>query len=177
MEALKAIERRYSCRSYKKEQITDEALDQILKAGCSAPVATSSYDTLHISVIQNSDILKQISDGASAMASKIMGIEKDMDFGAPTMIVVSAAPGKMPGHENFNAATVLENMAIAATSLGIDNIMWGASAAVIGRSSELQHAIGIPDGYKAVLCLSLGYAVSEEPAKEHSIAINYVRED
>ena len=175
METLEAIFSRKSVRAYKGEQIPEEALDKIIKAGCAAPVATASYDSLHISVVQDAVILKQISEGASAMASKIMGVEKNMDFGAPTMIVLSAAPGKIPGHENFNAATVLENMAIAATSLGIDNIMWGASAVVIGQSPEMQKAVGIPEGYKAVLCLSLGYAVAEEPAKTHSIEINYVR--
>ena len=174
MEALEAIFNRKSVRAYTGEQIPKEALEQILKAGCAAPVATASYDSLHISVVQNADILKKISDGASAMASKIMGVEKSMDFGAPAMIVVSACPGKIPGHENFNAATVLENMSIAATSLGIDNIMWGASAAVIGQNPELGKAVGIPEGYKAVLCLSLGYAVADEPAKKHAIEINYV---
>ena len=177
MEALEAIFSRKSIRAYRPDQIPEDVLENVLKAGCAAPVATASYDSLHISVVQNKEVLKQISDGASAMASKMMGVKKNMDFGAPTMVIVSAAPGKVPGHENFNAATVLENMAIAATAHGVDNIMWGAAAAVIAHNSDLQKAIGIPDGYKAVLCLSLGYAISEEPAKAHTIKINYVRAD
>ena len=54
----------------------------------------------------------------------------------------------IPGIEYANAGCVLENMAIAATSLGIDNIIWGGA--------------------------SFGYAVTEETAKEHTISVNRI---
>lgn len=41
----------------------------------------------------------------------------DKNFGAPTMIVVSSKPAVFPGIEYANAACVIENMAIATTSL------------------------------------------------------------
>ena len=39
------------------------------------------------------------------------------------MIFISSKPAVMPGIEYASAACVLENMALAATSLGIDNII------------------------------------------------------
>ena len=175
MDAIDAILSRKSTRAYKATQVSDDTLQTILQAGCAAPVATGSYDSLHITVVQDKAILKQISSGATDMATKILGVKKDMDFGAPTMIVVSSCPSKIPGHENFNAATVLENMAIAATSLGVDNIMWGAAAAVVEQVPHIKQSLDIPQGYKALLCLSLGYALVDEPAKEHNIDINFVQ--
>lgn len=41
METLEAISLRKSVRAYKDEQISNEILDSILKAGCQAPVGSS----------------------------------------------------------------------------------------------------------------------------------------
>ena len=174
MNALEAIAKRYSCRSYKPEQISEEALEAILKAGMAAPVGSGAYDSLHITVVQDWDLLNEISDAVTKMVSKIFGRRMDKNFGAPTMIIVSAQPGRIPGMEYANAACVLENMLIAATSLGIDNIIHGGGSAVVAQSEELMQKLGIPEGYKPALCASFGYAVEETPAKNHAIAVNRV---
>ena len=174
MTALEAIAKRYSCRSYKPEQIPEEALTEILKAGMAAPVGSAAYDTLHITVIQSWELLNEISDAVSEMVSKIFGRKVDKNFGAPTMIIVSAQPGRMPGMEYANAACVLENMLIAATSLGIDNIIHGGGSAVVAQSQELMQKLAIPEGFKPALCASFGYAIQEEAPKNHTITVNRV---
>ena len=174
MTALEAIAKRYSCRSYKPEQIPEEALDAILKAGMAAPVGTAAYDTLHITVIQNWDLLNEISEAVTEMVSKIFGKRMDKNFGAPTMIIVSSKPGRMPGMEYANAACVLENMLIAATGLGIDNIIHGGGSAVVAQSEDLMRKLAIPEGFKPTLCASFGYAVQEEAPKNHTITVNRV---
>ena len=174
MNTLEAIAKRYSCRSYQPEQITEEALDTILKAGMAAPVGTGAYDSLHITVLQDWELLNTIGEAVTDMVEKMMGKRMNKNFGAPTMIVVSSKPAKMPGMEYANAACVLENMLIAAASLGIDNIIHGGGAAVIGQSEELMRKLNIPEGFKPALCASFGYAVNEEPAKVHTIAVNRI---
>lgn len=59
METLKAISLRKSVRSYKAEQISDEILETIIKAGFKAPVASNKYDSIHITVVQKTEILKK----------------------------------------------------------------------------------------------------------------------
>ena len=172
MNTLEAIAKRYSCRNYKPEQISEAALNEILKAGMAAPVGSAAYDSMHITVIQDRELLNKISDAVSEMVSKMFGRKVDKNFGAPTMIIVSAKPGMMPGMEYANAACVLENMLIAATGMGIDNIIWGGGAAVAAQSEELMKRLSIPEGFKPVLCASFGYAVNDEPAKSHTIAVN-----
>ena len=174
MNALEAIAQRYSCRSYKPEQIPEEALSEILKAGMAAPVGSAAYDTLHITVIQNWDLLNEISEAVTEMVSKIFGKRMDKNFGAPTMIIVSSKPGRMPGMEYANAACVLENMLIAATSLGIDNIIHGGGSAVVAQGEELMQKLAIPEGFKPTLCASFGYAAQEEAPKNHTIIVNRV---
>ena len=174
MNTLEAITGRYSCRAYKNEQITEEDLEKILEAGMAAPVASAAYDTLHITIVRKQDVFDQINTGVSDLIFKMMGRRMDKNFGAPTMIFISSKPAMMSGMEYANASTVLENMAIAAVSLGIDNIIWGAAAVVVAQSEKLMKELEIPEGFKPVLCLSLGYAVEKEAAKLHSISVNRV---
>ena len=174
MNAIESITARKSTRAYKTEQINDNDLERILQAGMAAPVGSGAYDTLHLTVVQNQDLFSKINVAVTDMIFKMLGKKMDKNFGAPTMIFVSSKPAMMPGLEYANAACVLENMAIAATSLGIDNIIWGGAAAAAVQNDELLKAMKIPDGYKPVLCISLGYAKETESPKKHEISVNKV---
>ena len=174
MNVIESINARKSTRSYESRQINNNALETILQAGMAAPVGSGAYDTLHITVVQNQEIFLKINTAVTDMIFKMMGKKMDKNFGAPTMIFVSSKPSVMPGLEYANVACVLENMSIAATSLGIDNIIWGGAAAAVAQNAELQKALEIPEGYKPVLCISLGYAKEEESSKKHEITINKV---
>lgn len=174
MNTLDAIAKRTSIRAYKSMQITEEALDTILKAGMAAPVASGQYDSLHMTVIQSMELLKEIGDKVTELVQKTLGKKLDKNFGAPTMIIVSAKQGHVPGIEYANAACVLENMALAATDMGIDNIIWGGAAAVVSQDDSLRGRLGIPDGFSPVLCASFGYGAVEESAKVHTISVNRI---
>lgn len=174
METLKAISLRKSVRSFKPEQISDETLNTIITAGFHAPVASNKYDTLHITVVQNSELLKQIGEATSKMIYEMMKIRKNMDFGAKTLIIISSTPATMPGIEYANAACVLENMVLAATDQKVDSIIWGGAAVTITRDTPLKKSLEIPDGFSPVLCASFGYATNIESPKEHTISLNKV---
>ncbi|BCN30272.1 nitroreductase family protein [Anaeromicropila herbilytica] len=58
MELMKAIVSRNSIRKYKPEQITEDELNLILKAGCAAPIGMGKYNYMHITVIQNPSFIK-----------------------------------------------------------------------------------------------------------------------
>ena len=174
MNTLDAITKRVSVRAYKPEQIPEEALQTILKAGMAAPVGSGAYDTLHITVIQDRELIGDIGAAVNEMVLKVLGRKMDKRFGEPTMIMISALPGHMPGIEMANAGCVLENMAIAATELGVDNIIWGGASAVAAQNEGLMKRMQIPEGYKPVLCASFGYAAEEESARQHVITVNRV---
>ena len=174
METLKSISLRKSVRSYNPEQISDEILDIIINAGFKAPVASSKYDSLHITVIQNTEIIKKIIVAAEDMALKTLNKKIDWDFGAPTLIFVSSTPAMMPGIEFANAASVLENMVLAATDQGVDSIIWGGPTLIIKQDASLKKSLGIPDEFTPVLCASFGYATDYEEPKEHTISVNRI---
>lgn len=174
MNTLEAIAKRVSVRSYKPDQIPEEDLQKILKAGMAAPVGSGAYGSLHITVIQDRKLIEDIGGAVNDMVLKMLDKKMEKRFGEPTMIMVSAQPAHMPGIEMANAGCVLENMAIAAADLGIDNIIWGGAAAVAAQNEDLMRRMQIPEGYKPVLCASFGYAVQSESAKEHTISVNRI---
>lgn len=176
MEAVQAILSRKSTRSYKDTPISEEALNTILEAGMSAPVGFGAYDSLHLTVVQDQHLFSEINKAVTDLIFKMSGRRMDKNFGAPTMIFVSSKPAVMPGLEYANAACVLENMAIAATGIGIDNIIWGGAAAAVAQSAELSEKLGIPAGFKPLLCISLGYGTENELPKKHKITVNGVNE-
>jgi len=62
-DALKAIAERRSLRKFKPGQISDAELQAILDAGLQAPSGHNDQ-TWFFAVVQNTDLIKEISDGA-----------------------------------------------------------------------------------------------------------------
>ena len=174
MNTLEAIAKRKSTRAFTSEQISEDALQAILKAGCAAPVAMAQYEALHITVVQNNGLLRKILQNAADVAFQQTGKRKNMDYGEQTMIIVSSAPPLRPGMEFVNAGCIIENMVLAATDLGIESVVLAGAPSALVLNMPLQKKLGIPEGYKPLLGASFGYGAQEFPIKEHSITINRI---
>ena len=174
MNTLEAIAKRKSTRAYKSEQISEEALKTIVKAGCAAPVAMAKYDSLHITIVQSEELIKQIFDEAQDAVFATIGIRKSLDYGAKTLIVVSSMPPHREGMNYANGGIMIENMVLAATDLGIDSCIMGAPIAALAGNKALSERVGIPSGFNPVLGVVFGYATEEASAKEHRISVNRV---
>lgn len=174
MNTIDAIMKRKSTRNFKSEQISEDVLETVLKAGMAAPIALAAYDSLHITVVQDEQLIKKIFDEAQEMVFAAIGIRKSLDYGAKTLIVVSSKPAHRAGMDYANGGIVIENMVLAATGIGVDSCIMGAPIAALAENKKLSDRIGIPDGFKPVLGVVFGYAENDEPAKEHSISVNRV---
>jgi len=84
------------------------------------------------------------------------------------MIVVPIAKTEPSGAELFDCGIVAENIAIAATSLGIDNLICGLAAfSFVGnKGTEFKQRLGFPKGYEIGIAVLLGYA-AEPGGKLH----------
>ena len=175
MNTLEAISKRKSTRSYTAVPVPEEALNAVLQAGFAAPVAMARYDSLHITVIQSEEIIRRINDMTAEMFVRRMGVKKNTDFGARTLLLVSTATEGLPPEMAYaNVGIVVENMVLAATDLGLDTVILGGAPRMIAEDEGFMKELGIPEGFKPVLGACLGYATADEPAKEHSIAVNRV---
>lgn len=155
MEFKTILNTRKSIRSYTGEKISEENLDAILEAGQASPVGMAYYDKMHLTVVEDENILKEVESGAQALYKA-----EDQPFlhGAPTYIIVSAAG---EGNLHFsNAAIVAHQMSLAAVDLGVGTChIWGATMA-LQENEELKKKLHIPEGF--VPCCGIILGVSDE---------------
>ena len=121
MDVLQAISNRRSHRSYKKEQLTEEILSAILKAGLEAPSARNRQPW-HFSVVQDDDLIQLVHDEAAKETGKVGSPRfADSDFQifyhAPTVIFIFGEKDFPWTHVDCGIA--VENMALAAEGLGV----------------------------------------------------------
>lgn len=176
MEMMKSIAMRKSTRSYKAEQISDESLNIILNAGCAAPVGMGAYNTVHLTVIQNSDLLDKIT---KATANVFGNPNMKPFYGAPTLVIVSGKPNeKAPNVEIANAACIIENMALVATDIGLGSVyLWGFLAS-FDADKELLKELNLPEGFAPVSAIALGYPtdqLTKEKELKQTITINTIK--
>jgi nitroreductase len=112
-ETVTDIKNRRSVKNYKKEQITDEELMQVLEAGMNAPSGGNKQTSVFI-VVQNREWI----DKLCALNAKIAGAPDGWDvfYGVPTVIVVAATPS---GDAIKDGSLAIGNMLNAAYALGL----------------------------------------------------------
>lgn len=155
MTAMEAVFKRKSVRSYTGEKVSDDELALILKAANASPVGMGQFDSLHLTVIHNPEVLAEIEAAAAMMFGK-----PDMHplYGAPTLILVSSRkPAPMMENVAFsNAAIMVHNMVLAAVELGVGACyIWGATAAMT-RIPELLAKLNLPEGFIPCCAVSIG---------------------
>ena len=176
MQTLETIARRKSTRDFDADKaIADEIVDTVVKAGCQAPIGAGKKDSLHLTVCNSREILDEINQ-TTAVAMKMK--PRDFFYGAPVVIFVSASQEQMaPGIEYANAACVIENMLIAATDAGVDNIFLWGGVQTLAKNKDLCDKTGVPEGFRPVSAAALGYSKSGEAQPRNisvSIETNYI---
>lgn len=175
METRQAIATRKSVRNFGKRQVSDQDLEMILKAANSAPVAHGEYHALHLTVVQDADVLDTIRETAvDCFRDPIL----DIYYGASTVIVISTSHGSIPELDMANAGTIGQTMMLAATDMGIDCCyIWGTALA-FRAEPDLADDIELPEGHQVIGSVAFGYAegpdVVASPPNPNGISVNRV---
>ena len=152
-ETVQDIINRRSVKEFKKEQVTDEELEQVLKAGMNAPSGGNKQTAVFI-VVQN----KHWIDKLCKLNAEIAGAPEGFDvfYGAPTLIVVAAKPN---GNEVKDGSLAIGNMLNAAYALGLGgrwiNRAEGMLKDELGK--ELLRTAGYEGEYVGIGNVVLGY--------------------
>ena len=175
METFKTMTCRKSVRSY-KSTLSDANLQKILMAAQAAPIGMGKYDTMHMTVIRNTDLLQELDRNAAEFFGDP---SRTPLYNAPCLVVIST-PIANPAMANVpysNAAMMAEHMCLLATDLGIGSCnIWGAIAA-LNTKPELVAKLGLPEGHVPCCAVTLGdtddtFAEREIPADR--IAVSYI---
>ena len=158
-EVIRNIKERRSIRAYKNEQITDAQLDAILEAGEYAASGMGTQSTVLVAV-QDPEIIAMM----SGLNAKVMGMDIDPFYGAPTVVIVfaDAAETATPVEDG---SLVIGNMMLAAFSEGVDSC-WVHRAKEVFETEEgkaLKAKWGLADNYVGVGNCILGYRDGELP--------------
>jgi nitroreductase len=185
MEILDAIRRRRAVRDYKPEKLPGDLLRQLVVAASWAPSAMNEQPW-HFTVVTDRDLIADFSIHAKAFMLKSMpsmprsghfqDILADPHFNifynAPALLVISAAAQGQWCVED--CAMAAENAMLAALDLGLGSCWIGFAQAWFNTEDGLK-ALGLPQDYRAVAPLIIGYPKTEmPPVARKSPAINWI---
>ena len=166
-EVIKDILERRSIRKYKDKMVEEELIDEVLKAGTYAPTGMNRQSPIIIAITN-----KEVRDKLSKLNAKIMGSNIDPFYGAPVVLVV-LADKSYPSYI-YDGSNVMENMMIAAKSLGLGTcwIHRAKEEFETEEGKEILKSLGITGDYEGIGNCILGYPEGEVEAKERKA--NYI---
>ena len=147
MSLLDVILNRRSIRRYENKEIPKDVLDKIVEAGRQAPSA-ANRQPYHFVIVTDSEIKKELKGRFSRFL-------KD----APVVIVGCANPKALLTGKwaTVDTTIALENMALAAWSLGIGSCWIGSF-----NEEKTKELLKIPEDWKVVALVTFGYP-AEQP--------------
>lgn len=164
---LETLYERRSIRKYKAEQITDEELEQVLKAGVCAPTAMNLQSPIIVAVQNREEIAYM-----SKLNADVWGFDGDPFYGAPTVLVVLAEADKKNAEKD--GSLVMGNLMNAASAIGLGSCWINRAKEVF--ESEAGKALlkkwGIEGEYIGIGNCILGYPDEERemrPRKDNYV--------
>ncbi|MCJ7638519.1 MAG: nitroreductase family protein [Euryarchaeota archaeon] len=170
---------RRSVRDYKPNDVPDEIIKELIRAGTYAPF--SPYPTRHqprrFVVIKNREMMNRLSERAKKLWLD-MGTNSDSEikrpenimkalkmpefnifYNATVLVFIFAMPHAYTSHE-YDCAAAAENMLIAAQSLGIGSC-WIGLGMPLGSDQNTLAELDVPEGYRLMMPLIFGYPVKD----------------
>jgi nitroreductase len=163
---LTAMKQRSSARAYSAEQLTGEELEAVLNAGLMAPTATNRQE-IHFTVVKgDSPVLGELDEEKRSLHGQ--GRQPhNFYYEAPVLILLSA-------EENFkwsqvDAGIAVENMAVAAESLGLGSLIIGCIYDVLHgeKQSYFSEKFKFPEGYSFQIALAVGHKTDDKTPHEY----------
>ena len=157
-QVIKALCDRRSIRGFKDEQIKDEQLKEILKAGTYAPTGRGKQSPI-IVVVQDKETIAKI----SRKNAEIMGTQNDPFYGAPTVLIVLSNKNVTTHFED--GCLVMGNLMNAAYAVGVDSCWIHRAREEFEEEfgKELLSKWGIEGDYVGIGHVALGYRAGEYP--------------
>lgn len=160
-DVLNTIRFRRSIRNFKKTEISDKIIKQILEAGQLSHTAKNMQDVSFIVLNKEKDYIekmaiklfkafKPIADLFSPMARNNKIDDNFFFFNAPIVIIILAK-------DKTNGILAAQNMEFVAEANGLGVLYSGFFTTAANTSRKIKKALDIPKGKKVAMTLVLGY--------------------
>ena len=184
-ETLKNIKERYACRDYSDQMPSEEQLAAIAQAAIEAP-SGMNRQFWHVAVVTNKELISEMEKEGLEMIRQTSqsGYERLMSRGgtlfyhAPCVVYFAIKTASPAGAELVDLGIIAQNVALAATSLGLASCHCGfAAMAFAGKKKEsFKKKLQFPDGYECGMAVLLGYAkASGTPHVPDQSKISWIR--
>lgn len=163
MELDEVIIARRSCRYYLPNEVEEDKINLILKAGMFAPVACRRYENILLYVLKGEKLKSLVK--AHSFSSKI--------YGAPLVIMVLHKENNVE-LRNEDAGAIIQNMCLKATDLGLGSVFNYSIAQEIKNNPQTIDYLKILNKYDVVAGVAIGYKSSEKTKNiKHEIKVIY----
>ena len=182
--AFEVIKNRYSCRNFGERQVPNEDLELLAESAVRAP-SGRNLQPWHIIVVRDRELIAGM-DAATmsylaaqedqAAYQRILGRGGKVFYNAGAMIFIMIDP-KDHLASAMDCGIVVENIALAATGLGIDNVICGMAAFVFesDNAEHFKETLKIPAGFIFGTSILLGYAPEKGTQHEPDFSkIHYI---
>lgn len=185
-DTINCIMERRSIRKYLPDMLKNDELQAILNCGLWAPSASDAQNW-HITVIRDKAIMDRINADLkkyaaehideSKYAKRIINPDFDVFYNPPILLLVSYHDDGKSVWGPTNASLLVQNICIAAQSLGIGTLQVGMTYSMM-QSEEygkpICEELNVPEGYKPHLFISMGYPDTtlrsvKKPRKEGTV--------
>jgi nitroreductase len=156
MDALGTIFTRRSVREFTDQPVSDDAINQILKAAMSAPSATGKKPW-HFIVIKDKEILSKIPDvHPHAQASALVNL-----------VIIPCGDPKL-AHKNFwplDLAAASQNILLAVRALGLGAV-WCGVYPDEERMTAIRNLLKIPQDIMPFCVIPIGHTEVKQASKD-----------
>lgn len=182
---LDAIMARASCRAFTSEPVSRQQLEALALAGCAAPSSRGNAPW-KIVVVTDQQLITDISDAALRLMARhepraLPKFEKvTIFFDAPALFVIATRRTWDYVSEDLDAGLVTENIALAATGLGLGSLINGFSTQAFrdlrsDDADQLYARLGLPRNYEVTVSVAVGHpAAPSTPHVPNLTAVTYL---
>ncbi|MCL2498950.1 MAG: nitroreductase family protein [Defluviitaleaceae bacterium] len=181
-DVLKAIFERNSCRDFSGEPLTDEQVDLLVKSALASPSAMNAMPW-HIIAVTDKAMLdemdaymyKHIEDTNPDWYNRMKERGGKIFYNAPCLILIAKNDSDWA---TLDAGIVSQNVALAAHSLGLGNVICGMARLAFegAKGGEWAKRLQIPEGYTFGMSVCVGKAnKGKDPHELNHDKVTYIK--
>jgi nitroreductase len=185
MDAIEAIQRRTSVRRYRQEPVPRETVERLLDCAVRAPnhkltepwafAVLTGEAIAKLAEIRGRHRLKRYDDPGTEEARAAMEKARRETVETPAVIVIMTRTVDDEIRREEDYASVMmatANLMTAAQSLGLGTYL---KTGGVMQDPALAELVGLPDGYRVVGVLSLGYPAEQDAPRRRRPAAELTR--
>lgn len=166
---LETIAARSSVRAFTGQKLSAGQLELLTDAALAAPSGMNNQPW-RVVAVTNEELLKDIEKACfehfkeknmQAVLDRLESRGGTLFYNAPAVIFVPVT-----GNAKMDAGILVQNIALAAKSIGLDSVIIGLSGVIFG-DGVWEERLQFPEGYEYGISIAVGYA--EKEFKPHEL--------